>query len=115
MLRNVQKLHVQKTFFKKWANPGRPLLLFIFCLFKQTLLQILQQINVKKCPSSMRRWDSNPQPSEYESPPTTTGPWLPPRQSKEVVNVLLCRYMIQIVVLPFKYISHTLSLLMNIL
>ena len=40
--------------------------LFIFSLFKQTV-QILQQINVKKCPSSIWRWDSNAQPSDYES------------------------------------------------
>ena len=33
------------TFFKKWANPG---LFFVFLgLFEQTLLQFLQQINVK--------------------------------------------------------------------
>ena len=48
-----------KTFLK-WANTG--LFLFIFGLFKQTI-QFLQFINVKKmskCPSRIRRWDSNP-------------------------------------------------------
>ena len=66
---------LQVHFLKKWANPS---LFFInFCLFKQTL-QFLQQIKVKKCPSSIQRRDSNFQPSDYESPPLTTGPGLPP-------------------------------------
>ena len=42
----------------------RPLLLFILGLFKQTSLQILGQINEKKCPSSLQHWDSNPRPLE---------------------------------------------------
>ena len=37
--------------FLKMGQPW-PLLLFIFGLFKQTSLQFLQQIQVKKCPSS---------------------------------------------------------------
>ena len=61
--------------FFKWTIFG--LFLFIFGLFKQTT-QILQQINVKKCPSSIRCQDSNSQPSDYESPPLTTRPGLPP-------------------------------------
>ena len=55
----------------------QPLLSFIFGLFKQTSLQILQQINVKKCPSSVWCWVSNPQPSEHDSPHITTRPGLP--------------------------------------
>ena len=55
----------------------RPLFSFIFGLFKQTI-QFLQQINVNKCPSSIRRWESNPRPLERESPPITTRPGLPP-------------------------------------
>ena len=47
--------------FFKWTNPG--LFLFIFVFFKQTL-QFLQQINVKKCSSSIGRQDSNTQPSD---------------------------------------------------
>ena len=46
-------------------------------LFRQTL-QLLQQINVKKCPSSIWHQDSNSQPPDYESPPLTTIPGLPP-------------------------------------
>ena len=30
------------------------------------------------CPSSLRCMDSNPRPSEHESPPITTRPGLPP-------------------------------------
>ena len=47
---------------------------FIFGLFKQTSLQYLQQIYVKKCPSSIWCQDSNPQPLERESLPITTIP-----------------------------------------
>ena len=51
---------------------------FIFGLFKQTL-QFLQQIYVKKCPSSIRCQDSNPRPLARESLPITTRPGLPPK------------------------------------
>ena len=49
---------------------SRPHFSFIFSLFKQTL-QFLKQINVKKCPSIIRRQDSNPH-LEHESSPLTT-------------------------------------------
>ena len=62
---------VLKVCLKKWANPG--LFFIYFRLFKHTL-QFLQQINVKKCPSSIRYWDSNPWPFGHESPPITTRP-----------------------------------------
>ena len=42
-----------------------PLFHFIFNLFKQTI-QILQ-VNVKKCPSSIRWWDINSRPLEHQS------------------------------------------------
>ena len=42
----------------KWANPG--LFSFIFGLFEQTSIQFLQQINVKKYPSSIWSRDLNP-------------------------------------------------------
>ena len=48
---------------------------FIFLFFKQSL-QFSQQINVKKCPSRIRRWDSNSQLSDYKSPPLITRPGL---------------------------------------
>ena len=66
-----------RLYFKK-NGPTLASFLFIFGLFKQTSLQFLQQIYVKKCPSSIRCWDLNPQPSERESPPITTRPGLRP-------------------------------------
>ena len=54
-------------------GPSLASFLFIFGLFKQTI-QFLPQINVKKCPSSIRRQDSNPQPLKDESSPITTRP-----------------------------------------
>ena len=53
----------------------RPLFRLFLVFFKQTI-QFLQQINVKKCPSSIWCRDSNPQPLECESPPITTRPGL---------------------------------------
>ena len=46
---------------------------FLFSLFKETL-QFLQQIIVKKRPSSIQCRDSNPQPFEHELSPITTRP-----------------------------------------
>ena len=54
---------------------GHPRSIFIYFRSFQTI-QFLQQINVKKYPSSILRWDSNSQPSDYESPPLTTRPGL---------------------------------------
>ena len=59
----------------------------LHCLFKETL-KFLQQINVKKCPSSIRYWDLNPQPSEHESPPLTTRPGLPPTRISYITENL---------------------------
>ena len=68
-----QLLNHSLFFKKKWAYPG--LFLICFRLFKHTL-QFLQQINVKKCLSSIWCRDSNSQPLEHESPPITTRPGL---------------------------------------
>ena len=65
-----------QVFFQK-NGPSLASFSFIFGLFKQTI-QILQQNNVKKCPSSIRCRDSNSQSSDYESPNLTTRPGLPP-------------------------------------
>ena len=62
-------------------NMGQPRPLFHLFLSFQTTLQILQQINVKKCPSSIRCWDSNSRPLEHEFPPITTRPGLPRHNS----------------------------------
>ena len=59
----------------------RPLLLFIFGLFNPTSLQFFEHIYVTKCPSSILCRDSNPWPSEHESPPITTRPGLTPSKS----------------------------------
>ena len=53
-------------------GPTPASLSFNFALFMQTSLQILQQINGKKSPSSIRCRGLNPQPLEHESPPRTT-------------------------------------------
>ena len=67
----------------QWGNPG--LFYIYFRLFKQTSLQFLQQLNVKKCPSNIRCQDSNSQPLANESPPITSRPGLPTigKQSKQ--------------------------------
>ena len=52
---------------------GQPSPFFVyFRSFKQISIQFLQQVYAKKCPSSIRCQDSNPQPLEYESLPITT-------------------------------------------
>ena len=51
---------------------SRPL--FHLFLSFQTHIIILQQINVKKCTSSIQCQDSNSQPLEHKSPPITTRP-----------------------------------------
>ena len=64
-------------FFLKKNGPTPASFSFIFGLFKQTI-QFLQQIYVKKCPSSIWCRDSNPRPLERESLPIATRPGLPP-------------------------------------
>ena len=74
---NASDYHQLIFFFKKIGHT-RPL----FRLFSsfQTNITILTTNICEKmsCPSSIRRWDSNPWPSEHESPPITTRPGLPP-------------------------------------
>ena len=65
------------NFFKKMSQP-RPL--FHFCLFKHTT--IFTTNKCEKCPSSIRRRDSNSRPLEHEPPPVTTRPGLPLKKSK---------------------------------
>ena len=47
----------------------------------------------EKCPSSIRRWDSNSQPSDYKSPPLTTRPGLPPtsKQLRNAIVAIACK------------------------
>ena len=90
-IQSLAKIYLYWTFFtvncvlKSVANPVSMFFLngpfpASFCLFSsfQTNKQFLQQIYVKKCPSCVQCWDSNPQPSDHESPPITTRPGLPP-------------------------------------
>ena len=71
------KLHQNQVFEFVFIN-GLSLASFCFFhLFKLTF-KFLQQIYVKKCPSYIWCWDSNPWPSVHESPPITTRPGLPP-------------------------------------
>ena len=56
----------------------------------QTHITILQQINVTKCPSSVRCLDSNSQPLEHESPLMTTRPGLPPNEFVSLCKKLQC-------------------------
>ena len=74
-------------FYKKWANPGL-FYLFIFGLFKQTSLQLLQQINVKNIHPV---YGAGIRPLEYEFPPITTRPWLRPASDHCYKNFCLCK------------------------
>ena len=58
---------------------SRPLFVY-FQSFQtnNTIFTTIQCEKMSKYPSSMQRWDSNPQPSEHESPPIITRPGLPP-------------------------------------
>ena len=63
-------------FFKK--NGPTPASFRLFLVFSSKHYKFLQQIDVKKCPFSIRGRDSNPQPLERESLPISTTPGLPP-------------------------------------
>ena len=67
-LNNVQSQECE--FFLKMGHPGLFLFIFIFSIFTTNIWT--------KCPSSIWCWDSNPQPSEHESPPITNRPGRPP-------------------------------------
>ena len=66
---------LDRCLFKKMGQ-ARPLLSFIFDLFQANIITIFTSIS-EKCPSRIQCWDSNPWPSEHESPPITTRPGLP--------------------------------------
>ena len=63
--------------FFKWANPG---LFFVYFLSFQVKHYSTNNKSMWKmsCPSSIWHRDSNPWPSEHESPPITTRPGLSP-------------------------------------
>ena len=70
-----------KTFFSFKMGQPRPLFVY-FRSFSNKHYKFLQQIYVKKCPSSIRCRDLNPRPLEHESLPITTRPGLPPMDLK---------------------------------
>ena len=74
----INKLEHWMFFLKNGPTPAT--FSFIFCLFPSNIRTILQQINVKKCPSSIWHRDSKPRPLNRESPPITTRPGLPPKK-----------------------------------
>ena len=54
---------------------GQPQPLFrLFSAFFKPTIQFVQQINVKKFPSSIRHQDMNPRPLKHVSSPITTRP-----------------------------------------
>ena len=59
----------------------------LFLVFSKPTTQILHHIKVKKCPSSIRHWDSKTQPSDYESPPLTTRLRLPPQTIRPTTEI----------------------------
>ena len=70
---------------------GQPQPLFHLFSSFQTNITILTTNKCEKCSSSIWRWNSNSQPSDYESPPITTRPGLLPNVSlfrDERVNLL---------------------------
>ena len=67
-----------KFFLKNGPIPASFSFIFVF----SNKLQCLQQIYVKKCPSSIWCSDSNPRPSGNESPPIITWPGLLPSLCK---------------------------------
>ena len=81
-------------FYLKMGQP-RPLFHF-FVYSNNTFYNFLQQINVKKYPSSIWCRDSNLQPLEHESPPITTRPGLPAivhYGSRAVLNISTLAYL----------------------
>ena len=57
-------------YFSLKNGPNPASFSFLFSVFSN------KQINVNKCPSCIRCWDSNPQPFEHELSPVTTRPGL---------------------------------------
>ena len=60
---------------EEWAIPG--LFLLYFRLF-HTKINTPTTNTCEKCPTSIRCWDSKPNPCEHEWPPITTRPGHPP-------------------------------------
>ena len=84
--------YIHRQYYLKGPSPAS--FSFILGLFQTNINTILQQINVKTCPSSIWCWDSNPRPSEHESHPITTTRWhqfMLIRHNDTYLYVSLCR------------------------
>ena len=66
----------------KFVIMGHPRPLFQLFSVSPSNSTILKQINVKNDSSRMRCWDSNSQPIDYQTPPITIRPGLPPIVNK---------------------------------
>ena len=73
-----RSLPTSTRFFSK--NGPTPASFCLFSVFSNEHYKFLQQLYLKKCPSSIRCWNSNPRPLERESLLITTRPGLPPLQ-----------------------------------
>ena len=71
---------ILNIFLKNGPTPASFSFIFVFSNTHYNLF--IQQMNVKKCPSSLRCQDSNSRPLEHESPPITTRPGLKCLKSK---------------------------------
>ena len=63
-------------------------LFFIFSVFLKTKITIFTTNQCEKCPYTLWCWDSNPRPSEHESPPITTRPGVPLIFELKTVSVI---------------------------
>ena len=78
----------QQIFLFNWseraANGRGQIYAFIFlkgtssASFQTNIITFFTTIICKKCPYSIRRWDSNSPPLQHESPPITTWPGIMP-------------------------------------
>ena len=69
------RVTLPQGFFKNGPTPASFLFIFVF---SNKHYKFYNKYECEKCPSSIRHRDSNSQPSDYESPPLTTKPGLPP-------------------------------------
>ena len=66
--------HIKKSFLNGPSSAS----FHLFSIFSNKQCKFYYKLMWKWCPTSIRRRDSNSQPSVYESPPLTTRPGFPP-------------------------------------
>ena len=87
-------------------------ILGIFLIYHMSVsyLQLnFQQINVIKCPSSIRTHNN----LEHEPPSVTTRPWLPPKQIRFTIEFELIQVQKLCTIDVFAFCNHFLLLLLN--